>query len=131
MVVGILLLLVSGVALADAGKNVLIGKWISDKEKTLAYTKSVYPDVSPENLNEIKKLLGALTVTFSENEVITEMGGMLLGREVYSVQLVTDSIVVIEDVKDGSIVWYRDGADAYYLVTNKPYMPREYFKRFK
>ena len=131
MVIGILLMLVSGLVLADTGDNVLVGKWISDKEKTLAYTKSVYPDVPKKNINEIEKLLGTVVVTFSENEVITDIAGLQLGKGKYSILLVTDSLVVIEDTKDGSIVWYRDGEDSYYLVTTKPYMPREYFKRIE
>ena len=131
MVIGILLMLISGFALADTGDNVLIGKWKSDKEKTLAYTKSVYPDVPQKNLVKIEKILGTLTVTFLENEIITEMAGLQLGKGKYSILLVTDSLVVIEDTKDGSIVWYRDGPDSYYLVTTNPYMPREYFKRIE
>ena len=131
MIIGILLMLISGFALADTSDNVIIGKWISDKEKTLAYTKSVYPDVPQNNLNKIEKILGTLVVTFSENEVITEMAGLQLGKGKYSILIVTDSLVVIEDTKDGSIVWYRDGVDSYYLVTTNPYMPREYFKRIE
>jgi hypothetical protein len=131
MLIGILLMLVSGFALADTSDNVLIGKWISDKEKTMAYIKSVYPDAPQTQLEEIEKLLGTLTVTFSENEVTTEMAGMQIGKEKYSIQLVTDSLVVIEDAKSGSIVWYRDGVDSYYLVTTKPYMPREYFSKIE
>ncbi len=131
MVIGILLMLISGFALADSSDNVLIGKWLSDKEKTLEFTKSVYPDLPRKNLEKIEKLLGTLVVTFSENEVITEMAGLQLGKGKYSIQLVTESLVVIEDAKDGSIVWYRDGTDSYYLVTANPYMPREYFKRIE
>jgi len=131
MVIGILLMLTSGFALADTSDNILIGKWISDKEKTLEYSKSVYPDVPEKNLEEIEKLLGTLIITFTENEVITNMVGLQLGKGNYRVLLVTDSLVVIEDTKDGSIVWYKDGPDSYYLVTTNPYMPREYFKRIE
>lgn len=131
MVIGILLMLVSGFALADTSDNILIGKWKSDKEKTLAYIKSVYPDAPRKKLDKIEKILGTLSVTFSEKEVITEMAGIQLGKGKYIVLLVTDSLVVIEDKKDGSIVWYRDGADSFYLVTTNPYMPREYFKKIE
>lgn len=131
MVIGILLMVISGLAMADNSENILIGKWVSDKEKTLAYTKSIYPDVPKKNLDEIEKLLGTLIVTFTENEVLTYMAGIQLGKEKYSILLVTDSLVVVEDVKDGSTVWYRDGADSFYLITTIPYMPREYFKRIE
>lgn len=122
-------MLLSGLAIADTGNNVLVGKWLSDKEKTLTYIKSVYPDAPQKKLDEIAKILGTVRVTFTANEVITEMAGIQLGKGEYSVQLVTDSLVVIEDKKEGSIVWYRDGPDSVYLVTTNPYMPREYFKR--
>lgn len=131
MKIGIMLLLFSGFALADTGNNILVGKWLSDKEKTLTYTRDIYPEVPQKKLDEIKKILGTLSVTFSKNEVITEMAGIQLGKGEYNIQLVTDSLVVIEDKKEGSIVWYRDGPDSLYLVTPKPYMPREYFKRIK
>ena len=101
MVIGILLMLISGFALADIGDNVLMGKWKSDKEKTLAYVKSVYPDVPENNLDQIEKILGTLTVTFSENEVITEMAGLQLGKGKYSILLVTESLVVIDDASWG------------------------------
>jgi len=131
MVLGILLMLIGGTVLADTGGNFLLGKWKSDKEKTLSYINKVYPDVPPKKLDEIEKLLGILTVTFSENEVITDMAGLQLGKGKYSILLVTDSLVVIDDAKDGSIVWYRDGVDSNYLVTTYPYMPREYFKKIE
>ena len=131
IVIGILLMIISGCALADYSDNILIGKWKSDKEKTLAYIKNVYPDVPQKELTEIEKLLGTLIVTFSENEVITDMAGVQLGKGKYKILLVTDSLIVIEDEKDGSIVWYRDGVDSYYLVSTYPYMPREYFKKIK
>lgn len=131
MVIGILLMFFSGLALADASDNVLIGKWISDKEKTLAYSKSVYPDVPKKELDKIDKLLGTLSVTFSENEIFTNMAGLQLGKEKYNVLLVTDSLVVIEEAKHGPTVWYKDGEDLFYLVTPNPYMPREYFRRIK
>ena len=124
-------MLISGFAFADTNDNVLLGKWKSDKEKTLAYIKKVYPDVPQKQLDKIKKLLGTVIVTFSEDEVITDMAGIEFGKEKYSVLLVTDSLVVIEDAKGGPIVWYRDGVDSDYLVTTYPYMPREYFKRIK
>lgn len=131
MRIGILLMLISGVVLADTSGNELIGKWVSDKEKTLAYIKEVYPDVPKNNLKEIGNLLGTLTVKFTANEIITEMAGLQLGKGKYSILLVTDSLVVIEDKKDGPVVWYRDGPDSYYLVTSQRYMPREYFKRMQ
>ena len=131
MKIGILLMVISGMALADTDNNILVGKWLSDKEKTMAYTRDIYPEAPQKKLDDIKKILGTLSVTFSKNEVVTEMAGIQLGKGKYSVQLVTDSLVVIEDKKEGSIVWYRDGPDSLYLVTPKPYMPREYFKRIK
>ena len=129
MVIGILLMLMSGVALADTVDNTLVGKWQSDKEKTLAYTRKVYPDVPQKSLDQIEKILGSLVVTFTENQVITNMGDLKLGEVKYSTLLVTDALVVIDDAKDGPIVWYKAGADSYYLVTTVPYMPREYFKK--
>ena len=131
MVIGLLLMLISGLALADTTDNVLIGKWQSDKEKTLAYIKKVYPDMPPKQLDKIKQLLGTVIVTFSKNEVTTDIAGMQFGKEKYSVLLVTDALVVIDDKKDGPIVWYRDGVDSDYLVTTYPYMPREYYKRIE
>jgi hypothetical protein len=131
IVIGILLMIISGCALAENSDNILIGMWKSDKAKTLAYIKNVYPDVPQKELTEIEKLLGTLIVTFSENEVITDMSGIRLGKGKYRILLVTDSLVVIEDEKDGPIVWYRDGVDSYYLVSTYPYMPREYFKKIK
>ena len=131
MWIGILLMLISGVALADTGDNILIGKWQSDKEKTLAYIKQVYPDAPPQKLAEISKLLGTVIVTFSAHEVTTDIAGFQMGKGQYSILLVTDSLVVVEDKKDGSTVWYRDGVDSYYLVTPNAYMPREYFKKIE
>ncbi|MBA4146920.1 MAG: hypothetical protein H0X66_02310 [Verrucomicrobia bacterium] len=126
-----LILMLFLTACSDVGDTRLDGTWASDREATVAYGRSLSPDM---DWGKYSQIFGHLRVTYDANTMTTDFQGHVERRPLRLVRRDKDSVTakVWDDLdeKERLVTIHFVDADTYWIYIRDT-DHREYFKRLK